>query len=373
MRAICMAFIVVVMTAAMAGLSTGTPQFAREYDMPCASCHSHVPKLNEFGEKFVAAGYSLPELKKKRSIPAALWISGLAQTRQDSSGRFTTIPNRIELISAGRDEARRLSYFIEWRMLSREVLADGSTRDRSGRFEDLFAIADLSPTLALQFGQFRALSQIDVSRRLNLSEPTVFSTSLAGEPHPDPRIASLRGFSASGRSPSARLAARSGAWNYALTVPFPGEFSIPLTGEAETTASWELESEPKGVFLEAFRRNGLDSIGVHVFRGNNRRTLVGAAAQVQTGRLSVEGGLARAEAAGAAEWRHSLWLDYISSFNSAFGVRWDHRQVASQQPQAFPYASLAWVKDKRLMKLHLEARLQKGALPRYAIELGLVF
>jgi hypothetical protein len=68
-------------------------------------------------------------------------------------------------------------------------------------------IADLAPSLQLQVGQFRPLSMIDVSRRLNLSEPTVFGSGLAGIPDSDSRITGLRGFSASGRSPAIKLSA----------------------------------------------------------------------------------------------------------------------------------------------------------------------
>jgi hypothetical protein len=37
------------------------PNFARKYSLGCTSCHSVVPRLNEFGWKFRAAGYRLPE------------------------------------------------------------------------------------------------------------------------------------------------------------------------------------------------------------------------------------------------------------------------------------------------------------------------
>jgi hypothetical protein len=37
------------------------PNFARKYNLPCSGCHAVVPRLNEFGWKFRAAGYRLPE------------------------------------------------------------------------------------------------------------------------------------------------------------------------------------------------------------------------------------------------------------------------------------------------------------------------
>jgi hypothetical protein len=41
--------------------SYGLPAFARKYQMECTMCHEPVPRLNEFGYKFRAAGFRLPE------------------------------------------------------------------------------------------------------------------------------------------------------------------------------------------------------------------------------------------------------------------------------------------------------------------------
>jgi hypothetical protein len=41
--------------------SEAMPNFARKYNLPCSGCHAVVPRLNEFGWKFRAAGYRLPE------------------------------------------------------------------------------------------------------------------------------------------------------------------------------------------------------------------------------------------------------------------------------------------------------------------------
>src|ERR1039458_7779745 len=40
--------------------SYGLPAFARKYQMECTMCHEPVPRLNEFGYKFRAAGFRLP-------------------------------------------------------------------------------------------------------------------------------------------------------------------------------------------------------------------------------------------------------------------------------------------------------------------------
>src|SRR5215468_1147141 len=36
------------------------PMFARKLGVPCSTCHTSPPRLNEFGYKFRAAGYRMP-------------------------------------------------------------------------------------------------------------------------------------------------------------------------------------------------------------------------------------------------------------------------------------------------------------------------
>lgn len=350
-----------------------TPQFAREQALPCSACHAHVPKLNAFGEKFLANGYRVPGAEKKKTHPFALWMSAQSQNSAANPGRYKTIPNRVELIAGGGSDDGRFSYFAEWRVLSRELLGDGTTRDRSGRFEDLFATFQLDEDWSLQVGQFRALSQIDVSRRLNISEPLVFSTSLAGEQDADPRIQSLRGFSLSGRSPGLRASTEADDWTLAATLPFPGEFSIPLTSEAEDTASFEFESDPKGLLFEAYKRDGVNSVGMHGFAGRNDRQLIGLAGQHKVNNLWIEGGIGRASVGGDSEWRYSLGVDWIPRDTFAAGFRLDHRQVAGQDPILLPYVSVLGPFGDQAAKLVIESRLQKDQLPRFVIELGWMF
>lgn len=341
--------------------------------MPCITCHSHVPKLNAFGEQFLSNGYRIPGRSKAPTVPASVWASGLTQNYPNDAERFKSIFNRVELISAGESDNGRISYFAEWRVVSLEFLSDMSVRDRSGRFEDLFATFALGDDLKLQIGQYRALSQIDVSRRLNLAEPIVFSTALPGESHPDPRIQSLRGFSLSGRSPSLRVSAERQGWTYAAIVPFPGEFSIPLLDEAKTTASFEFEPDPKGVLLEAFFRDGVNSIGIHSFFGRNERKLVGVAGQGRWKNLWFEGGIARAEFAGGSEWRYSIGFDWIPSDEIAAGMRVDQRQIAGQKAMFLPYISWQRPFGDQSAKVVFEGRLQNGRTPRWLMEIGWMF
>ncbi len=44
------------------------PHFARKYDVGCTTCHVLPPKLNRFGEAFLARGYRMPEGWKGRDL-----------------------------------------------------------------------------------------------------------------------------------------------------------------------------------------------------------------------------------------------------------------------------------------------------------------
>lgn len=364
-------FLLVSVSALCAG-AIATPQFAREYKLACADCHTQPPKLNLRGQQFADSNYRSLKMKDGEALAIALWVSGLAQSVASDPKAIRSVPSRVELISAGRD--KKFSYFVEWRAVSREILSSGAIRDRSGRFEDLFLIYELNSRTHFQVGQFRALSQIDVSRRLNLAEPTAFATSLPGHSGSNSRITSLRGFSLSGRSPSLRISheIEDGA-NAVLTIPFPGEFSIPLTSEARSTASFEFESNAKGVFLELFSKRDLQSFGTHVFIGNNRRYLIGTAGQFDCENLTFEGGLSFASADGKSEWRLSAGVDWIPRFMTAFGARLDFRDSPGFKPMFSPYASFCLPMGETATKLIVEGRFQEKRYPQILLEFSWMF
>ena len=107
-----------------------------------------------------------------RTIPLAIWNTVDLEYRR--AQRLTKgYPGRIELVSAGPLGGTRASYFVELRALSQSIGARNRLLNRSGRFEDLFVTVPVnaSSSLTMTVGQFRALNQVDVSRRLSLSEP----------------------------------------------------------------------------------------------------------------------------------------------------------------------------------------------------------
>ncbi len=245
--------------------------------------------LSAEGLSFQATGYlppptalashkTLPETRDK-TIPMAAWIT-FRYEDQGSDGASDLFLPKVELISGGRI-GKGWSYFIEWRIVSESLNSDGTFNDRSGRFEDLFAEwRSDSNRNAVKLGQYRSLNQIDVSLRLSPSEPLLFKNGLSTGSDPDPRLDALDSFSPSARSPSIGYSYQSikgerasdGLFHF-VTVPFVGEFSIPLSQEASENASFEL-GEAKGLYAETFFRRGLKSIGGNAFYGGDDAWLI---------------------------------------------------------------------------------------------------
>lgn len=74
------------------------PMFARKYEVTCNVCHTAIPRLNQFGYKFRAAGFRLPEeigksLDKKFELGD--YFAARAQARFDSQA--TNQPNGAPL------------------------------------------------------------------------------------------------------------------------------------------------------------------------------------------------------------------------------------------------------------------------------------
>jgi hypothetical protein len=366
--------------AMVAEPALGVPYFARKFDVNCEQCHVVPPKLNPFGEEFLAQGYGHPDLQAHSTWPLAVWTSGRVESRRlTGAGRSWIDPfaNRVELISGGPLGTPRLYYFAEWRVLSQESRADGSLRDRSGRFEDLFVTAVMPANLELTLGQFRAVSQVDISRRLSLSEPLLFAASLPGSGGGTARQRSLRAFSPTGRSPAARL-----AWHrpspsaselvIAGVLPIPGEFSIPLSDEARAEASHAVEMRPKGLFVEAFLRRGLDSLGGHFFVDDRDRFLANLVAVGRRGPWFWNLAVGADRSAGEDRLRWSAEGEYIPSHRWALGLRVEDRAKDGVGSAALPYVT--WHRPLRRSRLIVtfEQRLQEDRNAS-ALEVGYLF
>lgn len=355
---------------------TDIPYFARKYDVACSHCHVAPPKLNAVGEAFVARGYALPERSARRTWPFALWVSGRSEALPGVAAVRNYL-NRIELISGGRVIAPSLAYFLEWRPLSLETRGDGSLRDRSGRFEDLFLVATAGRADAT-VGQFRMVGQVDVSRRIGIGEPLLLSASLPGAPGASPRQTALRAFSPAGRSPGARFGYHvplGDGWRWSTTaaVPLPGELSLPLTDEARVEASHELEWDAKGVMVESFARRGLHSVGAHLFYDRSERYLAHAIGTGNTGPLywTAIAGVARGGPA-PARGRWSLEAEYLPRGPAGGGVRVEDLAADGRDPAVLLYVNAHAPGTQYTVRLTVEQRIQRGRGATF-FEVGTVF
>ncbi len=73
------------------------PNFARKYGAPCSMCHTTIPRLNETGYKFRAAGFRLPEEigKPEAKFDLADFVAARIQLRYDTQA--TNQPNGAPL------------------------------------------------------------------------------------------------------------------------------------------------------------------------------------------------------------------------------------------------------------------------------------
>ncbi|MDX2369128.1 MAG: hypothetical protein QNK36_12105, partial [Colwellia sp.] len=44
------------------------PVFARQYNVPCSTCHSAFPRLNDFGEQFIKNNFRLDNWREQTTI-----------------------------------------------------------------------------------------------------------------------------------------------------------------------------------------------------------------------------------------------------------------------------------------------------------------
>ena len=360
------------------GAAHEIPDFARKYGVACTQCHVAPPKLNAFGEAFVARGYEMPGLVSRRTWPFALWVSGRSESPlpPDAADNIKAYLNRVELISGGKVVAPWLSYFVEWRPVSQEARSNGTLRDRAGRFEDLFITAT-TRRAELVLGQFRQISQVDVSRRLGLSEPLLLSASLAGGGGGSARERSLRAFSPAGRSPAVRAAWNQpldGGWRWTTSagVPISGEFSIPLNDEARVEASNELELRPKGVVLESFVRRGLSSFGGHIFYDESDRYLAHALTTGSSGAFHWGAIAGAAKSGNPLTGRWSLEVEYLPYSYVGFGGRAEDRAGDGARTAVLPYVNAHFPGTRYTIRLTIERRLQRDRNAT-VVELGTVF
>ena len=158
--------LVLLAAAATASPLEGIPAFARKYGVSCAMCHDPIPKLNPYGELFLANGYALspgdttgatsagdPLLVMSSTFPIAMRLDAYlrAQSGQNVRTDFQT-PYVVKILSGG-PLARNVSYYVY--MVLAEDGAIGPLEDANVTFSELFG-APLSVTV----GQFQIIDPL---------------------------------------------------------------------------------------------------------------------------------------------------------------------------------------------------------------------
>jgi hypothetical protein len=348
-----------------------TPQLARQTGRDCSFCHLAPPVLNARGEDFLARGYrfaadTAPAASHERTLPVSVWNTLDYERRWDTTTN-RAFPGRVEVISAGPIRSRA-SYFAEWRPVSLQIASGNSLLNRSGRFEDLFVTVPLGRApLFVTAGQFRSIAQVDVSRRLSISEPQIFNASLPGKPAANSRETGLRAFSPSGRQPAIRIGWQQSrrdqvaiGWTALVTIPFPGELTIPFTD----AASFEFDGRPKGVILESFWRSGVTSAGGHAFIGDDRWIAQAVTAFMLRRQVVLTTAAGIEDVGGARDGRYSLQGEwFVNSWLSAAGRVEDRTGSSRRSAGVFtlnlhlPFGPRTF---RQALRFQLEQRVQKG-------------
>ncbi len=377
----------IVTLLAIATPTRATPQFARTHQVTCTTCHVVPPMLNEEGLAFQASGYQLlhsmdsnKDEFRPRTIPMAVWIAARAED-QGSAGASDLLLPKVELISGGRI-GNQWSYFVEWRIVSLSLNPDGSLKDRGGRFEDLFFNWNAGRHAA-RVGQYRTINQVDVSLRLSPSDPLLFKNGLRTGIDPDPRLDSLNRFSPSSRSPSLGYSFQSitgkrasdGLFHF-VTVPFVGEFSIPLSQAASQTASFELE-EAKGLYVETFYRRGQKSIGGHVFADGDGAWLLTALGTMDWRNMLFTVGVGVDDEDNRdSRNRGSVQAEYLFTqrkrIRGAAGLRVEDVSDDGKRVTYVPYIAVSGPNTRHTFLLQLQYRNQEGS-DAFVADLSVLF
>jgi hypothetical protein len=148
--------------AALPAPASAIPVFAHRFGLTCQVCHTEVPHLTPFGERFLANGYRIPGAREKGVFPVAIrvetdYASGGAVDPDETHGPLPkTIVNEVEVLTGG-NIGNRVSYWGE------QYFVDGGF---PGNSRDVWMADRLTPDAAripvlVRGGQFTLPLPID--------------------------------------------------------------------------------------------------------------------------------------------------------------------------------------------------------------------
>jgi hypothetical protein len=259
-----------------------------------------------------------------------------------------------QLSTYGAFDHSKLLYHFEWHPTSSNTSYN--------------ATYALNPHVAFQAGQTGMLSQYENRLEIMNSTPVFLSPGGAGSlgngrygpfaPGAEAYVlrarASLTGNSA---------LPYSDGWKLSATVPF--SFEVACGGNQP-----HLDNTPRGLFVEAFNRKGLNTIGVNAFAGQDGRHYYGALAQHQLGQLTFEGGIA--DVTGPSFQTHvaSLGTEWTPTWEKAIGFRMDDQDGIYNY---VPSVSYLIGGERGVIRLLAETNMTKGVGPTTTFSVSLKF
>jgi hypothetical protein len=273
-----------------------TPQFARDTKMTCGACHTHVPRLNSFGQSFYSGGFRVGSTKLR--MAELVWIQATSETSAGSAMRPTHTFEDSAIASGG--VIGKTTYHLMYFPISQDVEA--------------YAIHPLTQRVSLSTGTISPISQFDPELEFSFEGAAV----LAPEEFLDNEEISpfqLGEGVLAGRAVFGQISGLpyGEGWNVAATVPLSNGME-DIRGFA-----W---AQPKGVLVEAYRRNGLNTVGVNYFTGRSRR-FAAVLAQHKLGRFFFQAGAGLGRFQEVDVRAYSFAVDWSPRFSDSVGARVD--------------------------------------------------
>lgn len=166
----------------LAGLGSAKPAaaipvFAHRYGLSCQACHTVVPRLTDFGERFEANGFRLPGMRARGAFPAAVKVE-LAYGSEAEGGMPKALVDEVEILLGGSIGSRG-SYFAE------QYVVDGGV---PGRPRDAWAAWAVTPRdarlpVAVRAGRFTLDLPVDPETfRETTDHYAIFDQTAGGNP-----------------------------------------------------------------------------------------------------------------------------------------------------------------------------------------------
>jgi hypothetical protein len=326
------------------------PKYAREYNQPCSACHTVAPALNSFGMAFYANHFNWPTQHPpvRRTGLDAFPISGLTTNVSDTpqGGPNATDFLTQELFASDGFAVTRQSrggYFVD------EFAFVRNGQGEPGDFGDAFIsmpVAGNRGQYALTLGQFTPMMyQYEANNSLPANLPLGFGTE--------------DNFNFLNSVPSIRLdyfdnedRGSANGMYYSVGVPFNGQLALNKDSDMDG---------PAGVYANAFRRKGYDSIGMFGY-GNGGSGLAGVAAthQIWTNTQLLLVGSFGHDETGASR-NVSAQLSYTPMQQIAFVVQ-SETVDAPGIHQTYPVLNATFYPDRAgYLRLAIDSEQQPGA------------